>query len=98
MVSAVLRRLDDNAIPTEVAFYRSRLDEIFDVFGADRVLYGSDWPNGDQWLPVPVGFKIVKEYFMGNGRPVAEKYFWKNSVPCYKWVSRTASQRRLKSV
>jgi L-fuconolactonase len=94
-ISEVLRRLDDNTIPTDLAFYRSRLDEIFDVFGADRVLYGSDWPNGDQWLPVPVGFKIVKEYFMGKGRPVAEKYFWKNSVQCYKWVKRTASQRRL---
>ena len=38
-ISEVLRRLDDNTIPTDLAFYRSRLDEIFDVFGADRVLY-----------------------------------------------------------
>jgi L-fuconolactonase len=94
-VSEVLRRMDDDTIPTDLEFYRPRLDEILDVFGADRVLYGSDWPNGDQWLPVPAGFKIVKEYFMGKGRSVAEKYFWKNSVKCYKWVKRTPSQRRL---
>jgi L-fuconolactonase len=94
-VSEVLRRLDDNSIPTDLGFYRPRLDEILDVFGTDRVLYGSDWPNGDQWLPVPVGFKIVKDYFMGKGRRVAEKYFWKNSVNCYKWVKRTPGQRRL---
>jgi len=29
--------------PVDLAFYRPRLDEILDVFGIDRVLYGSDW-------------------------------------------------------
>ncbi|MGD0776701.1 MAG: amidohydrolase family protein, partial [Candidatus Solibacter sp.] len=67
-------------------------DEVLDVFGIDRVLYGSDWPNGDQWLPVPVGFKIVQEYFMGKGQAAAEKYFWRNSTKAYKWVKRTARQ------
>ena len=90
-VSEVLRRVDDK-IPTDLAFYRPRIDEVLDVFGIDRVLYGSDWPNGDQWLPVPVGFKIVHEYFMAKGRVAAEKYFWRNSTKAYKWVNRTASQ------
>ena len=92
-VSEVLRTVDGK-IPTDLAFYRPRLDEVLDVFGIDRVLYGSDWPNGDQWLPVPVGFKIVQEYFMGKGRAAAEKYFWRNSIQAYKWVKRTASQPR----
>jgi L-fuconolactonase len=91
-VSEVLRRLDDGKIPADLEFYRSRLDEVLDVFGIDRVLYGSDWPNGDQWLPVPAGFKIVQEYFLGKGRAAAEKYFWRNSTKAYKWVKRTASQ------
>jgi predicted TIM-barrel fold metal-dependent hydrolase len=90
-VSEVLRRVDDK-IPTDLAFYRPRIDEVLDVFGIDRVLYGSDWPNGDQWLPVPVGFKIVHEYFMAKGQAAAEKYFWRNSTKAYKWVKRTASQ------
>jgi len=93
-VSEVLRRVEDGSIPTDLAFYRSRIDEVVDVFGMDRVLYGSDWPNGDQWLPVPVGFKIVHEYFMGKGQAAAEKYFWRNSIKAYKWVKRNASQRQ----
>lgn len=93
-VSEVLRRLDDGSIPTDTSFYRPRIDEIVDVFGYDRVLYGSDWPNGDQWLPVPAGFKIVKEYFTGKGQAAAEKYFWRNSVKCYKWIKRNPSQRQ----
>jgi predicted TIM-barrel fold metal-dependent hydrolase len=90
-VSEVLRRVDGK-IPTDLEFYRARLDEIYDVFGPDRVLYGSDWPNSDQWLPVPVGFQIVKEYFLGKGRVAAEKYFWRNSTKCYKWVKRRPNQ------
>jgi len=93
-VSEVLRRIN-GSIPTNLEFYRPRLDEILDVFGIDRVLYGSDWPNANQWLPVPAGFKIVQEYFMGRGRQSAEKFFWRNSVKCYKWVSRTADQPQL---
>ncbi len=92
-VSEVLRRVEGDKIPTDTEFYRPRIDEIVDVFGMDRVLYGSDWPNGDQWLPVPVGFRIVHEYFMGKGQAAAEKYFWRNSTKAYKWVKRTASQR-----
>jgi L-fuconolactonase len=83
---------NDPTIRTDTDFYRPRLDEILGVFGVDRVLYGSDWPNGDQWLPVPVGFKIVQEYFNGLGREAAEKYFWRNSIKAYKWVRRTAAQ------
>jgi len=93
-VSEVLRRKEDGTIPTDLAFYKTRIDEIVDVFGMDRVLYGSDWPNGDQWLPVPVGFKIVHEYFMAKGQAAAEKYFWRNSIKAYKWVKRNASQRQ----
>jgi len=93
-VSEVLRRVDGK-IPTDLEFYRPRLDEIFDVFGSDRVLYGSDWPNSDQWLPVADGFKIVQEFFLEKGRPAAEKFFWQNSVKCYKWVRRTNRQPQL---
>ena len=90
-MTEVLRRVNGN-VPTDLDFYRPRLDEILDVFGIDRVLYGSDWPNVDKWLPVPVGFKIVQEYFTSKGREAAEKYFWRNSVKCYEWFRRTASQ------
>jgi predicted TIM-barrel fold metal-dependent hydrolase len=94
-VSEVLRRQADGTIPTDLAFYRGRIDEIVEVFGMDRVLFGSDWPNCDLWLTLVEPFKIVREYFEGKGRLAAEKYFWRNSVACYKWVKRTAAQGRL---
>jgi L-fuconolactonase len=90
-ISEVLRRVEGK-ISQELSFYSDRLDEIFGVFGEDRVIFGSDWPNSDQWLPFEVELRLVREYFHSKGRAVAEKYFWKNSVAAYKWVKRDKSQ------
>jgi L-fuconolactonase len=90
-ISEVLRRVD-GTIPQALSFYRARLDELFGIFGEDRLLFGSDWPNSDHWLPFNVGLGLVGEYFNGKSRTVAEKYFWKNSVAAYRWQKRDASQ------
>ncbi|GAB3281320.1 amidohydrolase family protein [Larkinella harenae] len=90
-ISEVLRRVD-GTIPQTLDFYRARLDELFGTFGEDRLLYGSDWPNSDQWLPFDAGLRIVRDYFTAKGQPVAEKYFWKNSVAAYHWIKRDSSQ------
>jgi predicted TIM-barrel fold metal-dependent hydrolase len=93
-VSEVLRRVDGR-VPDDLNFYRPRLDEIWDVFGQDRLLYASDWPNSDQWAPYPQVLSIVREYFTAKGPAVAEKFFWKNSVAAYRWVKREAGQPQL---
>jgi L-fuconolactonase len=90
-ISQVLRRVDGR-VPEDLDFYRARLDEVFGVFGEDRILYGSDWPNSDQWAPYPKVLNLVREFIAGKGPVVAEKYFWKNSVAAYGWVKREASQ------
>jgi predicted TIM-barrel fold metal-dependent hydrolase len=90
-ISQVLRRVDSK-VPEDLNFYRSRLDDLFGIFGQDRVLYGSDWPNSDLWAPYPKIFNVVHEYFTGKGAAIAEKYFWKNSVAAYGWVKRAANQ------
>ncbi len=90
-VSEVLRSVKGR-VPGELSFYRPKLDELWETFGEDRLLFGSDWPNS-----VPVGtyeqvFGIVREYFTAKGPLAAEKYFWKNSVSAYKWGRRAENQ------
>ena len=82
-ISQVLRRLDGR-VPEDLAFYRDRLDEVCGLFGEDRALYGSDWPNSDQWAPYRTVFRVVHEYFMAQGPVAAEKYFHRNSIAAYK--------------
>ena len=90
-ISEVLRRVDGR-VPTDLNFYRPRLDELCDIFGEDHVLYGSDWPNSDQWGTYAQVLSVVREYFAGKGKLAAEKYFWRNSVGAYRWVKREANQ------
>jgi len=90
-VSGVVRRVNDK-VPEDPAFYTSAIDELWNVFGEDRLVYGSDWPNSDLWAEYPVEFKVVKAYFDAKGHAAAEKYFWKNSLRAYKWVKRDSSQ------
>ena len=90
-LSGVLRPVNGR-VPEDPAFYRDRLDELCGMFGEDRVLYGSDWPNSDNFGTYAQGFKVVYEYFTKKGTAAAEKYFWKNSVAAYRWVKREAGQ------
>jgi L-fuconolactonase len=90
-VSEVFRFVDEK-VPEDLEFYRPRLDEIYETFGQDRVLFGSDWPYSDRWVPPDVRLKLVREYFMAKGAAIAEKYFWKNSAKAYKWARRDPSQ------
>jgi predicted TIM-barrel fold metal-dependent hydrolase len=86
-VSNVVRRVGDR-VPDDVSFYRPALDELWEIFGADRVIYGSNWPVSDKVAPYATLFKVVGEYFTAKGPDAAEKYFWKNAMSAYRWVNR----------
>jgi predicted TIM-barrel fold metal-dependent hydrolase len=90
-LSEIIHRVNGQ-LSTELATYRARLDMLTGVFGEDRILFGSDWPNSDGVAPIDKVFAVAKDYFAAKPRPVAEKYFWKNSVVAYKWVKRDPSQ------
>ncbi|HVW07148.1 MAG TPA: amidohydrolase family protein [Bryobacteraceae bacterium] len=87
-VSEVLRRVNGH-VPLDLAGYKPKLDEIFGIFGENRVLFGSDWPNSDNWAPYGAVFGVVREYFLAKGTAVAEKYFRTNSVKAYRWQNRS---------
>jgi L-fuconolactonase len=90
-LSEIIHRVNGQ-VSTGLGPYRARLDALTRVFGEDRILFGSDWPNSDGVAPVDKVFAVANEYFLTKPRGVAEKYFWKNSVAAYKWVRRDPSQ------
>ena len=93
----MLRRVD-GSVPEDLAFYRGRLDEIFGLFGEDRLVYGSDWPNSDNWGPYPTVLHIVHEYFTAKGRPDRREIFLEKlpeSVPLEE--SARPTQARIRS-
>ena len=80
---------------TDIESYRARIDHIYETFGEDRVLFGSDWPNSDGVAPVDKVVAIMRAYFAGKTRAQAEKYFWRNSIAAYRWTPRSAAQKAL---
>jgi predicted TIM-barrel fold metal-dependent hydrolase len=90
-VSEVLRRVDGK-VSYDLDAHRQNLEEIYGVFGPDRLLYGSDWPNSEAVGSYGEVLSIVRAFFLSKGREVAEKYFWKNSVAAYCWVRRGKEQ------
>jgi len=93
-VSGVVEKVNGK-VPEDPAYYKPKIDELWDVFGEDRLIYGSDWPNSDTWAEYPVELKVVRAYFTAKGQAAAEKYFWRNSLACYKWIRRDNSQPKL---
>jgi len=90
-ISSVLRNVNGR-VPEDLGFYRGLLDELWGIFGEDRVLYGSDWPNSDSLAEYPHIFRIVHEYVATKPREAQEKYFWRNSRAAYKWIKRDPAQ------
>ena len=79
-------RVSGDRVPDEVAFYRPALDELWEIFGVNRVVYGSNWPVSARIAPYETAFKIVREYFAAKGQEATEKYFWRNSMAAYRWA------------
>ncbi|APZ91529.1 amidohydrolase family protein [Fuerstiella marisgermanici] len=86
-LSAVIHRIAGKVVK-DLEVHRPRLDRLIDVFGDDRIIFGSDWPNSDGVASLDEVVGIVKEYFADKPREVQEKYFWKNSVTAYKWKAK----------
>jgi predicted TIM-barrel fold metal-dependent hydrolase len=86
-VSNVPRKVGDR-VPDDVNYYRPALDELWEVFGADRLIYGSNWPVSAHIAPYDVALKIVRAYFGAKGADASEKYFARNSQTAYRWVER----------
>lgn len=85
----------DGKTRTDLPAHKARLDHLYEIFGEDRVLFGSDWPQSDSVASVDQVVGIVKAYFATKPRAAQEKYFWRNSVKAYKWVRRAPSQPQI---
>jgi L-fuconolactonase len=88
-------RLTDNVIVKDYEPLRARLEYLFGMFGEDRVIFGSDYPNSYGVATIPEEVGLVKKFFSTKSREVQEKYFWKNSARVYKWKKRTPDQPSL---
>lgn len=79
----------------DLPFYQQKLDAIWETFGEDRILYGSDWPNSDHLATYAETLGLVRSYVTAKGGTACEKFFWRNSVAAYQWRPRQPDQPAL---
>ena len=91
--SEVVHKSGDK-VSTDVYLYKDWLDELWSIFGEDRVVFGSDWPQSEalEFNSFPNVIGVLRAYLRTKGPGVMEKVFWKNSSKPYRWVQREASQ------
>ncbi|MBC8166070.1 MAG: amidohydrolase family protein [Bryobacteraceae bacterium] len=81
-VSGVLRKID-GAVPTDLGVYKPALDEVWTLFGADRVMFGSNWPVSDRLGTYSRVLRIVRDYVKARTPGEAEKFLRLNSKAFY---------------
>ena len=75
--------------PTDVGHYAPYLDILWEAFGEDRMIFGSDWPVSDRsertYAEV---LELAKAYVATKPKSAKAKVFSENARRAYKWVDR----------
>ena len=88
-------RVDTRQIVDAYAPLHDRLEYLYGVFGEDRVMFGTDYPNSYGVATISEQVGLMKKFFSTRTRLQAEKYFWRNAARVYKFVKRAAVQPSL---
>ncbi len=94
-LSEVVRALN-GTVSTDLSTYKEWLDQMWEVFGEDRIMFGSDWPQSDsvEYNSYPNVIGVSRAYVKTKGPAAMEKVFWKNSSKPYRWLQREPAQKK----
>jgi L-fuconolactonase len=59
--SEIIRRINGQ-VSLDVGAYKAGLDRLWDLFGEDRIYFGSDWPNSDSLANYDETFGVAQRY------------------------------------
>jgi L-fuconolactonase len=83
----------ESGAPADPDFYRPVLDGIWESFGSERLVYGSNWPVSEIFAPCERVQTIASGYFREKGGEAWNKCFHLNSKAFYKWRERNPGQK-----
>jgi L-fuconolactonase len=87
-VSGIFQRSNRSPAPKKVSYYAPIFEVVYEAFGEDRIIYGSNWPVTDRGGEYGEQLSIIHEYFSAKGKRVTEKLFWMNAVKFYGVIIR----------
>ena len=82
-VSGLYQRCVQQPAPHDPAHYKTVLDSLWEHFGSERLIYGSNWPCTKKSGNYASFVRLVNAYFSDKGQDACERYFWKNAAVAY---------------
>jgi L-fuconolactonase len=82
-VSALVENTAVTPAPRDVDSYRPVLDSLWTIFGAERLIFGSNWPIWSRSLAYADVVGVVRGYWADKGADAAGKFFRGNAVATY---------------
>jgi L-fuconolactonase len=82
-VSALIERSIIRPHSFKASDYKTILDFLYETFGADRLMYGSDWPVTKYSASYAKHKKLVTDYFAAKGEIVLNKVMYDNAHKAY---------------
>jgi L-fuconolactonase len=80
---------DGEGSPVALEAYAPHLDLLVEVFGEERLIYGSDWPVcngfGDAKEVYSAQLALLLRWAEQRGESFAEGLFWKNALAAYRF-------------
>jgi len=77
-----------DAASADLTFYTPVLDVIWKRFGADRLLFGSNWPVSDLYAKYATVYALASKYVEGKGGAAFARVFGTNAVNAYQLPKR----------
>jgi L-fuconolactonase len=88
LVEYAVRPAGQEKAPTDAAFYKPVLDAVWNLFGAERLLFASNWPVSERFASYREVERIPADYFRGRGAEASAQFFVRNSRGAYGWKPR----------
>ena len=79
---------DGKSAPRELDFYRPTIDVVWNAFGEDRVIYGSNWPVCELAADYATVQRITMDYAHEHGESALKKFCSVNASLAYRWINR----------
>jgi len=83
-ISGLFQQSHRQPSPKNLSFYKPELDVLWEAFGEDRLIYGSNWPVSMRGGTYGEYLTVVKGFFANKSRAVQEKYFFRNALKFYE--------------
>ena len=82
-ISGLFQQSHRQPSPKNLSFYKPELDVLWEAFGENRLIYGSNWPVTMRGGTYGEYLAVVKNFFANKSRTAQEKFFFKNALKFY---------------